>query len=155
MHLTAEDILKEKGRKLITVPPDSTIKDVLKIMTEINIGAMLVKDGDDILGIWTERDLTKNVLEDNFDIESARIKDYMTKNLVTAKHDESIYMLLDKFLGRRLRHLLIEKEGTFIGMLSTGDVIKSGLIIKDKELKDLNAFVSWEYYENWRYKPKS
>ena len=62
-------------------------------------------------------------------------------------------MLKDKFLGLKLRHLLIEKEGKYIGLLSIGDVIKASIQEKDQELKNLNAMVSWEYYENWRWKP--
>jgi hypothetical protein len=51
-----------------------------------------------------------------------------------------------------LRHLLIEKNGEFIGVLSSGDVMKANLNEKTKELEELNAMVSWEYYENWRWK---
>jgi hypothetical protein len=35
-----------------------------------------------------------------------------------------------------------------------GDVIKANLNEKTKELKALNAIVSWEYYENWRFQKK-
>ena len=48
----------------------------------------------------------------------------------------------------------IEKEGDYIGLISVGDVIKASLIEKDLELKNLNAIMSWEYYENWRWRKK-
>jgi hypothetical protein len=58
-------------------------------------------------------------------------------------------MLSDLFLGLYHRHLLIEKDGKYIGLLSSGDVIRAGLLERDRELKKLNKLVSWHYYENW------
>ena len=65
--------------------------------------------------------------------------------------DERAWM--DKFLGRRIRHLLIEENGKYIGMLSGGDVMKCVIHEKDAELKQLNSMVSWDYYEDWKWKP--
>ena len=58
---------------------------------------------------------------------------------------------MDKFLGKHMRHLLIEKNGEYIGILSIGDVMRATMLEKDEELKRLNAIVSWEYYENWKW----
>ncbi|MDZ7764790.1 MAG: CBS domain-containing protein [Melioribacteraceae bacterium] len=78
----------------------------------------------------------------------------MTKEIKSAPHNSTLYSLLDIFLGKRFRHLLIQKEGEYIGILSMGDVIKANLNEKTKELKALNAIVSWEYYENWKFQKK-
>ncbi len=148
---TAEDILKEKGTELICVDEDTTISGALSVMLENNVGAMLVKKEGNIIGIWTERDLMRNTLIEGFDAKTAKIKDYMITDLVSAPATDTVYQLMDKFLGRRLRHLLIEKDEKYIGMLSTGDAIKSALNEKNKELKELNTILSWEYYENWQW----
>ena len=58
---------------------------------------------------------------------------------------------MDKFIGLRLRHLPVEKEGEFIGLLSVGDVLKASLHEKTEELEKLNGMVSWDYYEEWRW----
>lgn len=150
---TAEEMLKEKGDHMIYVSPETTISDALRLMIEKQIGAILVKEKDQIVGIWTERDLMRNTITAGFDVSSAKVADYMTTGLKAAPHSDTVYKLLDKFLGLRLRHLLIEKEGEYVGLLSIGDVIKASLIEKDQELKKLNAMISWEYYENWRWKP--
>ena len=151
---TAEETLKEKGEQLISVTPETTINEALRVMIENQIGAILIKEGDKIVGIWTERDLIRNTTTAGFDPKIIPIRDYMTTGLKSAPHTDSVYMLKDKFLGLRLRHLLIEKEGDYIGLLSVGDVIKASLIEKDLELKKLNAIMSWEYYENWRWRKK-
>jgi CBS domain-containing protein len=150
---TAEEMIKEKGNHLISVSPDTTIYDALRLMIEKQIGAILVKKDGEIVGIWTERDLMRNTITAGFDARTAKIGDYMTTGLKSAPANDTVYMLKDKFLGLKLRHLLIEKEGKYIGLLSIGDVIKASIREKDQELKNLNAMVSWEYYENWRWKP--
>lgn len=152
--ITAETILGEKDFTMISTSSDTLIKDALKVMTENNIGSMLVRNGDNIVGIWTERDLMRNVIDDTCDVNTAKIGDHMTTQLRSAPHDSSIYQLLDIFLGKRFRHLLIEKDGEYIGLLSMGDVIKASLNEKTKELTQLKATVSWEYYENWKFKKK-
>jgi signal-transduction protein with cAMP-binding, CBS, and nucleotidyltransferase domain len=151
---TAEEILQEKDIEIISVSHDTSIIDALHIMIKNQIGAILIKQNDEITGIWTERDLMRNTVSANFNPQEAKIGDYMTTGLISAPHTDTVYQLLDKFLGMRLRHLLIKKEEKYIGLLSTGDVIKASLQQKDQELKDLNAIVSWEYYENWRWQPK-
>ena len=151
---TAGDILREKNQDFIYVGPEDTLFKAMEKMNQNKIGAMLIKDEDKMVGIWTERDLLRNAMEDGFDPRKARIKDYMTTGLQCADHNDTVYQLLDKFLGKRLSHLLIKKEEVYIGMLSTGDVIKASLNEKNQELSSLNAIVSWEYYENWRWRKK-
>lgn len=146
---TAEDIINEKGRPNLHVTPDATVRDALKAMTAGKVGAILVKEGDEVVGIWTERDLMKNTLAEGFDAGTAAIGELMSEGLKYAPHSASIYTMMDMFLGLRMRHLLIEKGGKFIGLLSAGDVMRACLEEKSQELKDLNAIVGWKYYEDW------
>lgn len=149
---TAEDLLKEKGTEIISVTPDTLINEAVKLMVEKNIGGIAIKEGDEYVGIWTERDLLHNVADDSYDCKITPIKELMQTNLITANYDESIYTLMDKFLGKKLRHLFIVKEGKIIGLLSIGDVVKANLNEKTKELEELNAVFSWDYYDNWRWR---
>ena len=87
---------------------------------------------------------------EDFDPATAKIGDHMSTPLHTAPHSTRIYKLEDMFLGLFLRHLPIEKDGEFIGMLSIGDVLRASLLEKDRRFKELNDFVSWDYYENWK-----
>lgn len=149
---TAHDILILNNRPMVTGESTLTIREAVKILNANNIGALVVTEHGRISGIFTERDLLKNLLNDNFDIDKSTISEFMTRQLVSASHDSTVYKLLDIFLGKRFRHILIERSGEYIGILSMGDVIKASLNQKSKELEDLNALVSWEYYENWRFK---
>lgn len=147
---TAEEMLQENAREIIYVTADATLHEALQKMVIHNIGAIFIKEDDQIIGVWTERDLMRNMLSPSFNPQHEIISKYMTTGLLSAPHTDTTEDLMDKFLGMRLRHLLIEKDGEFIGMLSSGDVMKASLIEKTKEYEELNFHVSWEYYENWR-----
>ena len=148
--LTAEEILEQKGRELYSVGADATVHEALTQMVEHKVGSTLVKEGSRIVGIWTERDLMRNSIEADFDPATARIGDYMTRGVKFASHTDSAYDLMDKFLGLRLRHLLIDKNGESIGLLSVVDVMRTALQEKTRELEELHTVATWEYYEEWR-----
>ena len=150
MKRTARDILKEKGGHLVTVNSDATVFQAVTVMTQNRVGAVVVVEEEKIVGIWTERDLMFRVLEEGFDAKTARLNDNMSVNLITANVEEHAFQLYDKFLGRRIRHLLIEDGGEIIGLLSVGDVMKANLQEKSEEVDELNHMVSLEYYENWK-----
>ena len=148
---TAEDIVRMKNSAIISVSPQATIAEALQTMVAHKIGAILIMDAGLIAGIWTERDLMRNIQQEGFDLQRAPICDYMIKDVKFAAHDETVYELMDKFLGLRLRHLPVEKGGVFIGLLSVGDVLKASLNEKTEELEKLHGMVSWAYYEEWRW----
>lgn len=150
---TAEDMIRDKGGVLVSVIEKTRVIEALKTMQANKVGAILVTRDDEPVGIWTERDLMHNTLEDTFDPKTTPIADVMTTSLIFAPHTDTVYNLMDKFLGLRVRHLLIQKDGRTIGMLSSGDVIKASIQEKDQELKQLNSMVGWEYYENWCWTP--
>ncbi|MGQ9588706.1 MAG: CBS domain-containing protein [Planctomycetota bacterium] len=154
---TAEKILREKesGREIVSVPAEATIREALEVMLAHRIGAIAVKEGGKIAGIWTERDLLRNTASEGFDPKTTRVRDVMVRSLLSAPHTATVFQLLDMFLGRRLRHLFIEKDGEYIGLLSTGDVVRAALLDKTEEARELSSLLNWEYYENWYPKKKS
>ena len=146
---TAGEILKEKNREMVCISSDKTVRDAIRFMNDNNIGAILVKEKDQIVGIWTERDLLHNINLPEFNPDTDLIEDYMTTGLHKASHDTSVLRIKEMFLGLYIRHILIEKEGDDIGLLSIGDVLRATLIEQDRHIKSLNKIADWEYYENW------
>ena len=148
---TAEDIIREKDREILSVTRDTLIYEALRIMVSNKVGAILIRENEKIVGVWTERDLLRNTLEDGFDPKSTAVGEVMVTELHSAPHTDTIYNLMDKFLGLRVRHLPVEKNGDYVGLLSIGDVIRANLNEKTRELEALNAVVSWDYYEDWHF----
>ena len=146
---TAEDIVREKRRSMVSISADRTIREALQEMNTHRIGAILVCDGGRIIGIWTERDLLKNAATAGFNPDTDRVGDFMTAPVRSVPHDTPLVKLKEMFLGLFIRHLLVDRDGEFIGLLSIGDVLRASLIEDDRHIKELNAVPEWEYYENW------
>ncbi|MGD2270023.1 MAG: CBS domain-containing protein [Desulfobacterales bacterium] len=148
---TAEEIANDKNREIISVPYDHTIYQAARKMVENKIGVILVTKNDEIVGIWSEKDLLREIINPEFDPKTAKIGDYMTSPVKSAPHDTRIHKLEEMFLGLFVRHLLVEKAGKYIGLISIGDVTRASLIEKERNFKELNSFVGWRYYENWKW----
>ncbi len=151
---TAEDIIAEKGSETVCVSKEQTLFEAIQLMNEKKIGAILVKEGDNMIGIWTERDYLRNSSDADFDPKAAKVVDHMTSPLHFAPHDANLTQLEEMFLGLYLRHIPVQKEDRFIGMVSIGDVLRANLLEKDRKIKELNSLASWQYYENWGWERK-
>lgn len=151
---TAEDIIAEKGNETVCVTKEQTLLEAIQLMNKNKIGAILIKEGDDLIGIWTERDYLRNSGDPDFDPKNLKVGDYMSSPLHFANHDANLTQLEEMFLGLYLRHLPVQKDGSFIGMVSIGDVLRANLLEKDSKIKELNSLASWQYYENWGWDRK-
>ena len=147
---TAEDILIEKDRPIISVNPDATVFEALKVMVDNGIGSVLVKEGEDYVGIYNEREFVHNTVHEKIDPNNEPVRNVMVADMICAPHDETVHQLQDILLGKCLRHVIITKNDQVIGIISAGDVTRADLVEHEAQLKS----VSWEYYENWRWKKK-
>jgi CBS domain-containing protein len=152
---TAQDILNQKATvSLFSVAPQETVKKAIEKMVAKKVGAILVEEENRIIGIWTERDLLNNMTNPGFDPETDPVRDYMSSPLKKASHDTPLVVLEEMFLGLFIRHILVEKDNRYVGLLSIGDVIRTSLLEKDEKIKELNSIASWQYYEDWCWKKK-
>jgi signal-transduction protein with cAMP-binding, CBS, and nucleotidyltransferase domain len=154
IKITAEEIVKDIGEEPLCVPPETTVFDAVKLMLQKKRSAVLIKENDQYAGIWTERDVMKNLVLEGFDPKTSKVGEHMSSPIISVPHTYHIFQLIDKFLGHDLRHLLVEKEGKYIGLLYAKDVIRAGLTKRTEELKELDEMVSLEFYENWKWRKK-
>ena len=150
----AMDLLEEKRREMILISAGKTVTEAVKVMVDNNIGAIVVEEAGRIAGIWTERDFLRNSLRPGFDPTRTPVGELMTRKLHSAPHDISLDRLQEMYLGLFVRHIFIEKNDRFIGLLSIGDVLRASLLEKDRRIRELNEIASWDYYEDWKWKRK-
>jgi len=146
----AEDIINAKDQPMITIAHQATLLEALEAMVKNSIGAIVVTEGQKVMGIYTERDWLRETVQHKLDPRNEYIKDHMKTKLFSAPYNDPVYLLMDKILGKRIRHIFIMKEDKYIGILSAHDIIKACLNERTKEMESM----SWDYYENWCWKPK-
>jgi CBS domain-containing protein len=92
---TIGQLLREKGHKIHSVSPDSTVYDAIRKMAEENIGSLVVMEGDKIVGIITERHYARNVVLKGRASPATRVRDIMEQRVLYAKPDQSIEECMD------------------------------------------------------------
>ena len=73
------DILNRKGHKAISVLPDTSVKDALKVMAQNNIGSVVIMENDTFLGIMTERDYSRKIILKGRNSTDTKVQDIMAR----------------------------------------------------------------------------
>ncbi len=135
------DLLKIKGNEVFSVSPDTSIKDVLKIMAEKNIGAALVMDAGKIVGIFSERDFARYMASVDELPKTLQVSDLMSKPVFFANPDHSVEECMAIMTARHFRHLPVIEENQLIGLVSIGDVVKQLISEKEVTIKSLEDYI--------------
>ena len=136
------EILHSKGFDVITIPPEALVIDMLRLLKDNNLGAVVVSDdGRRIRGIVTERDVVRNLV-DGPDFLDSPVSSIMSSDVLTCKPDDSVQSLMTTMTNRRIRHLpVVDEDGELAGIVSIGDVVKSHITQIEFERDQLEGYV--------------
>lgn len=140
---TVEDILRHKGRDVITIAPDSSVKTALSLMSDRNIGALLVVNGDGRpQGIFSERDFARHMVDSSRAASEIKVRELMTRNLSAVSEERTIHECMALMTERRIRHLPVMKDGALAGMISIGDVVNAVIHEQEFLIDQLEHYIS-------------
>ena len=126
--MKVDAILKNKGGRVVTVQPDSSIAIVIRRMKLERIGAVVVsRDGETIAGILSERDIVHGLVEHGVGVLELKAADLMTREVLTCTREDSIQAIMARMTHSRIRHLPVVENGKLFGIVSIGDVVKNRL----------------------------
>lgn len=119
-------ILSAKSGEVITIRPDAAIREAVALLTEHNIGALVVVAAGESLpiGIISERDIIHRASTDE-SLFGEPVSSIMTEKLITGMPQDDLYSVAATMTERRFRHLPIVDEGKLVGIISIGDVMKA------------------------------
>jgi CBS domain-containing protein len=136
------EVLAGKGsRDVLTVRPDSTVRELLALLAEHNIGALVVStDGSSVDGIVSERDVVRRLHEDE-QVLDAPVSTIMSGDVQTCEGHQTVNELMVLMTERRFRHVPVVKDGRLTGIVSIGDVVKSRMSELEFERDQLDHYV--------------
>jgi CBS domain-containing protein len=138
---TVKEILLTKKTAVISIAPDVTVFDALKLMAEKNIGALPVMDGEKLLGILSERDYARKVILEGKSSKETLVKEIMTEKVLIVKpettNEECMALMSEKFL----RHLPVIENDRVIGIISIGDVVKAIISEQNFTINNLQQYI--------------
>jgi CBS domain-containing protein len=139
------EILDNKGAMVLSVDINESVLDAINLMSQVNIGAVLVQDGDVISGIFTERDYLQKIALKDLSSKETRVGDVMTTPVVSAEPSDSIQQCMETMTTCRCRHLPVVSDGKLLGIVSIGDLVKRLLDEKEAEVEHLSQYITGTY----------
>jgi CBS domain-containing protein len=136
------DVLKGKqGQDVITIVADATVRDLLAVLADHNIGAVIVSgDGTAVDGIVSERDVVRK-LNGNDAILDAAVREIMTAVVQTCEPGADVDVVMAQMTRHRIRHVPVIDAGELVGVVSIGDVVKSRINQLEFERDQLDSYV--------------
>ena len=131
------------GRKTVVIEQSTLVSDAARLMSEHQIGAVPVLDGDRVAGIFTERDVMVRVVAAERDAARTQVGEVMSTELIVADWHEDHASCLRRLQQARVRHLLVLNEGRLAGIVSLRDLLAVELGEKDEAISLLNAYVHY------------
>ena len=122
--MKVSSILSTKGGNIISIRPEQTIREAVRLLAQYRIGALVVlKEDGRLAGILSERDIIRGAAV-NEAIFDSPVSGVMTANVITGLPQDEIMSVAHLMTERRFRHLPILEGERLVGIISIGDVLK-------------------------------
>jgi CBS domain-containing protein len=121
--MTVAMILRGRG-ETVTLSPDMTVADAVRLFAERRIGAAPVMDGGRLLGVFSERDVIHCLEANGAAALALPVTEGMTAPAITVTPDQPVIAALSLMTRRRIRHLPVMEGDRLVGFVSIGDLVK-------------------------------
>lgn len=137
-------VLNHKGSYVATIEPKKKVSKLLDIMSEKNIGAVVVtKDGKQIEGIVSERDVVRGTQKIGKKLLKLPVSMIMTDVIASCTVDSTVEELMIMMTDKRVRHVpVLDDESNLIGIVSIGDVVYARIESLEDEKKNLVDYIT-------------
>ena len=135
-------ILKRKGSNAISVLPDTSVLDTLKVMAENNIGSVVIMENGNFLGIVTERDYSRKIVLKGKNSVDTKVKDIMTSKFPLLTSKDTVEHCMELMTETNLRYLPVFNDKQFAGLISITDVIKETILVQKETIAHLDNYIN-------------
>ena len=141
MH-NVQQILDQKGRRIVSATPTASVREVIGLMAEHNIAAVLIMKGGELLGIITERDYARKVILLGRTSAETPVSEIMTSPVISVSPGETAQKCMSLMTEKKCRHLPVLDNGEVVGMVSIGDLVKAVIEDQQIEIQQLQQYIS-------------
>jgi CBS domain-containing protein len=140
--MTVNQILSKKGKEVYSVLSTITVFEALGVMSEKNIGAILVIEDEILKGILSERDYARKIALKAKSSKKTFVHEIMAENVITVKPTDNLDYCMELMYTKKVRHLPVIDNGKIIGIVSIGDVVKSIIDIQKDTIQYLDSYIN-------------
>ncbi|MCB1406214.1 MAG: CBS domain-containing protein [Rhodobacteraceae bacterium] len=126
--MLVSQILKNKAQGVLTVPPGTSVREVVEILTNKRIGAVVVSaSGKDVKGIVSERDIVRELCRSGAVCLDEKVEKLMTRAVLGCAPSDNTDSVLETMTSKRFRHMPVMDGAEMVGFISIGDVVAARL----------------------------
>lgn len=136
------NILSRKGNKAISVTPETSVLDALKVMAENNIGSVVVMQDGKFMGIITERDYSRKVILKGKNSTDTKVSEIMTTEFPPLKPSDTVEHCMELMSQTNIRYLPVFDDKKLSGIISISDVVKETIIVQQATIDHLDSYIN-------------
>lgn len=140
--MTVAAILEAKGRDVVAIAGEATVREAVALLADRRIGALPVLAGGRVAGILSERDILYGLAREGAALLDRRVDAVMTAPAVTVSPGTSLLAALALMTRRRIRHLPVVDEEAMVGFVSIGDLVKLRLSRIEAEADAMRGYIA-------------
>jgi IMP dehydrogenase len=142
MKTVAELLRAKPARGVISVRPEQSVLEAIKLLASENVGAAIVMTGDRLAGILSERDYTRKVILKGRSSDTTRVEEIMTANVIVVSPRTKARECMALMTEKNIRHLPVMDEGRVVGMVSIRDIVSDIIADQDFTIEQLEHYIS-------------
>jgi len=142
MMKTVSELLQGKSGSVLSVTPENSVFEALKLMADKNVGALLVMNGNALCGIMSERDYARKVILLGKSSHELAVRDIMSEKVVSVTPKQTVDDCMGLMTDRRIRHLPVLDNGRVVGVLSIGDLVKAVIKEQQQTIQQLESYIN-------------
>ena len=140
--ITIEQLLNNKDDQIWSVEPKTSIFEALIIMSDKEIGALLVIEDEKLVGIFSERDYARKVILKGKSSKNTQVGELMTKKVLYIDPEKTINDCMAIMTDKHIRHLPVIENDKVIGMVTIGDVINQIISEQEFTIQHLENYIT-------------
>ena len=138
---TVSSLLSRKNKSSVTVSPDTSVVDALKLMAEKNIGSVIVMQDEQYLGIVTERDYSRKIALKGKNSATTKVSEIMSSDLPSVNPADSIEHCMELMTTMNIRYMPVFENKKLVGIVSMSDVVKETILAQKETIDQLQSYI--------------
>lgn len=140
---TLKQMLADKHRPLAVVAPGDSVFHALSVMSENNVGALLVLDGEQLVGLFSERDYARKIILHGKSSKETLVREIMSDKVAYVTPSTTLDECMALMTEKHFRHLpVLNEDGSVAGMISIGDLVKETISSQKFLIAELERYIA-------------
>ncbi len=140
--MTVRVIVANKGREVVSIEPNASLADAVRLLAQKRIGAAVILGADRRLaGIISERDIVRVLAERGAAVLDEPVSRTMTRKVESCNENETVAQIMERMTQGKFRHMPVVDQGQVVGVVSIGDIVKHRLHEMERESTAMRDYI--------------